>query len=872
MSTLPTPPRWATRFLNWYCKAEIVEDLEGDLSEYYIKNFRKYGKRRADLIYVIDILKFLRPYTLRAFHLESFFTRFFMIKSYFRTSSRVLVRNPLFTVINIVGLAISMSIGLILIAMLMDLTKYDKHHEGYADIYRINSTYQYENNPAALMATTSLKASMVTSKELSASESVGVLYKKFVRDFSVQNKTVPLSGFFSNSGFLEVFTFNFVEGDGRQQLEAPFTAIITESARQKLFGKQTGVGKIIRHQDRDYVITGVMDNLPFFSHFNFEVLLSLSSQEILKEDPAKDEWVSVWDTWAYVRLVPGTPENRLNDFLHRLSERENKLSGKSKVTLESQALGDIMLSDRIGNQTGPVVGTTLPWMLTVLVIIVTSSAFFNYTNLSIARTIRRVREIGTRKVFGARRVDIMFQFIAEGILVAMCAFFLGLVGFSLLKPYFLTIEPEIAAMFQLEVSAELIGSFLVFAMFVGFVAGFFPSLFFSRKGILETLKSKGIAAAGKFDLSKGLMLLQFSLSIILVSACIGVLHQYHHFLNFDLGYRTARVYNLELQGNNAEQLMTEISKFPEVDDVSRSAVVTSLGNFWGTKVAYANAPDAPVDVALNIVDENYLALHKFRLLAGRQFDKKTGDAPHDEIIVNRSLITRLEVGKKTPESAIGEIILYENQSLRIVGVVEDFYYGRANTEVAKEIIFLNSPGECRFLNISLANTNNEVFVEKLSKLWKSVDDVHELRGALYDDQLKEAYSGLNATINLSGFLAVLAIAISSLGLMGMVIFSTQVRQKEIGIRKVLGASSLRLTFLLGKQFIILLTIASIAGVALTAFVFTKFMFTSIPNHAPLNLFEMIIGAMVVVALAIIIVGSQTIKISNTNPTEVLKTE
>jgi putative ABC transport system permease protein len=869
------PPKWATKLLSWYCKPELLEDLQGDLNEYFERNIKTEGVRKAKLIYILDVFKFFRLYTIRKPEFINLLINFIMIGSYIKTSGRSIVRNKLFSAINIVGLAISMSVGLLLISVLLDTYSYDKFHANHAHIYRVISHYQYlENKDKNFMATTSLRTAKAIKETFTGPEDIAILHRGFNGDMTFEEKTIPLNGLWANESMFSVFTFPLLQGDQSTALKEPFSVVLTEKAAKKMFGDEEAVGKsIIFNKDKAYTITGIMKDVPSFSHMKFEMLASLSTREVTEKENVNElAWDNMWNTYTYLKLPEQQDLTLFQTNLDKLCAKENPSVKNTIVSLKLQPMDSIMMGENLGNQMGPTMGSTLLWVLTGLSFVVILSACFNYTNLSVARSLKRSREIGIRKVIGALRGHVIGQFVVEAIIISLSALVAAFVIFLLLRPHFKSIEPSLQELLTLNVSPLLVICFVAFALFIGVTAGFFPALFFSRINAVQVLKSSGSTKIfKKLTLRKVLIVFQYSISLMLITATLIMYKQYKHYMNFDLGFSTENILNIRLQGNKAELLKKELSELPEVKGISKSGMVTSVGNGWGTSIKNPTNPEDSTEVSMNVVDEYYIPLHDHRLVAGKNFTPRSENAEESEVIVNQQVLKRLNL-PKDPSLSIGEIIQVGDKDLRIVGIMKDFQYGRANNESQKEVIFRSTPKEIDYVNVKLLSNDLPATYAKIETIWKKLDTVHSFEAKFYDDEIEEAFKGLSASMKLAGAIAFLAICIASLGLLGMVVFTTETRLKEISIRKVMGATEGGLVYLLGRGFFVLLGFAALIALPLTYFFFEQVMLPKIANHAPLGALEGLMAVIVVMTIAVVMIGSQTLKVAKANPAEVLKNE
>jgi len=871
------PPRWAQRFLEWYCKPELLEDLQGDLNEYFYRNIKTKSPARTKLIYILDVLKFLRLYTIRKPEFINLLINWIMIGSYIKTSGRSIVRNKLFSAINIIGLAISMSVGLLLIGVLVDMYSYDKFNENHARIYRVISNRQFQgDNDNNFMATSSLRTANAIKESFTGVEAVAALHRNFGGTVSFGEKILPLNGLWANEALFKVFTFPLLEGNMETALKLPFSIVLTETSARKIFGNESAMGKnLVLNNDKAYTVTGIMNDVPKFSHMHFDMLGSLSTREITEKDNENElDWGNIWNVWTYVLLPENANPDDYKTKFYELSKAEDPAIKDSHIELALQPLDDIMMGQRLGNQMGATMGSTLIWVFTGLSFVVILSACFNYTNLSVARSLRRSREVGIRKVIGALRSHVVGQFIVEAVLIALLSLAVAFLLFLLIRPYFINIHSDLQKLLVLELSPVLVMCFIGFAVFIGIIAGFFPALFFAKINAIQVLKDmSGMRLFQNVTLRKSLIVFQYSISIMLITGTVIMFQQYKHYMAFDLGFSTRNMLNIKLQGNKAEILKKELNELPEVNGVSESLMITSVGSYMATMVINPTNPEDTVQVAYNLVDENYIPLHDHQLLAGTNFSAKADDATESEVIINQQLLKRFNLANQNPTQAIGEFINVDGKELKIVGVMKDFQYGQANNNVGtNEVMLRYATNNAQYLNVKIESTDLPATYGKIESIWKKVDSTHPFEGKFYDDQLEESFRGISASVKLAGFIAFLAICIASMGLFGMVVFTTETRLKEISIRKVLGASEGKLIYLLGKGFMILMAVATTIALPLTYLFFDKVMLRQMANHAPLSFAGGAIAVLSVMSIAVFVIGSQTFKVARTNPAEVLKSE
>ncbi|MBS1978942.1 MAG: ABC transporter permease [Bacteroidetes bacterium] len=869
------PPRWATRLLSWYCKPELLEDLEGDLLEYFQRNLSTKGTLRAKSIYILDAIKFFRLYTIRKPELLHLLINWIMLGSYIKTSGRNIVRNKLFSAINIVGLAVSMSVGLILISVISDTLSYDRFNVHHSNIYRIVSRYEYlGNKDDDYMATTSPKVARMVKEEFSAPKEVAVFHRGYDGDFKIDDRTIPLKGMWANEAVLRVFTIDMIKGNPEKALSDPFSVVLTDESEKKLFGLEESLGKVIYLHDKSYTVTGVVRKMPQFSHIKFDVLGSFSTRPILEKNRDEESWDNVWSTWVYLLLPDGTDLDALKARLDELSQREDPTVKNTHIELKLQALDNIMTGENLGNEIGPVLGSSILWIFSSLAFVVILSACFNYTNLSIARSLKRTREVGVRKVIGAMKAHVIGQFVVEAVVISLCSFAVSLLLFILLKPFLISTGPNLDKLLTMELSPLLIAYFIVFAVSIGAVAGFFPALFFSKVNVAHVLKNmQTVRVFRKLTVRKMLIVIQYCISIIMVTSTMIMYQQYRHYVSFDLGFQTDNVLNITLNGNKPEILRKEFSEVPEVTSIAQSSMVTSVGNYWGTNMKYHGNPLDSAGVYFNMIDENYIPFFRIQLLAGRNFLNRSDSAKETEVIVNEQVLKRFNIAGGDPLKAIDDMVILDGKEMKIIGVMKDFQYGRANDRnQQKEVALRFAPKSAEIMSLKITTSDVFATYSKLESIWKKIDTVHPFEAKFYSEQIEKGFSGLIAAVKVVGFLAFLTISIASMGMLGMVVFTTETRLKEISIRKVMGATEGNLLYLLSKSFIILLAIAAGISLPLTAIFFQQIAFPELANHAPLGFGDLFWGVFAILLLALLMIGSQTFKVARTNPADVLKSE
>ncbi|GAB4014673.1 ABC transporter permease [Spirosoma migulaei] len=873
-SQVAQPPRWAQRLIRWYCRPDLLEDLQGDLNEYFERNLKTKGPRRARWIYCLDALKFFRLYTIRKPDFLNLFIHWIMIGSYLKTSRRSLVRNKLFSFINIFGLAVSMSVGLLVISLISDFLSYDDFQLKKDRTYRVITSYQNLDEPAVELASTSVKVGQEIRKTVAGIDELTILRNGFSGDAHVGETVVPFDAYWADNSFFKVFSFPLLKGDPATALKEPYSLVLTEKTAKKLFGDVDPLGKFVRFDSLNYTVTGIAKDVPKLSHLRFDALVSFATADALlaKKDPNFYGWENVWQNYVYLVLPSTSDPESLQPTLDKLNAKENAALKNRKFTVALQPLNEVVLSKRLDNSIGPTMRPIAIWILGGLAFIIILSACFNYTNLSIARSLRRSREVGIRKIIGAMKSHVLGQFMAESVIIALMALVFSFGLFLFLRTQFLALDPHIGDLVTLDLSPRIILYFLVFAMVVGLAAGFLPALFFSRINALQVIKDAStVKVFQRISMRKALIVIQYTLSLIFIATTLIGYNQYRGLVLFDLGFTTENILNIRLQGNKGDVLAKELSEIPAVREISQSMMITSLGSIHGTNMKYTDPRDSAM-VWLNQVDEHYLPVHNHKLVAGKNFTLRPKKGEESEAIVNEQVLKRFNIAKRDPEKALGNVVTVDGKKLTIVGVLKDFHYGTMDKKIEPVMFRYSADEPWGYLNVKIASTDLPATMASIDKAWRKLDKVHPLEAKFYDDQIEEAYSQFSVMVKVIGFIAFLAICIASLGLFGMVVFTTETRLKEISIRKVLGATEGGLVFLLSRGFLGLLLVASLVALPATYFFFDKVVLTNFAYHQPIGLSELVIGIGLVMLLAFLMIGSQTLKAARNNPAKVLKSE
>ncbi len=678
---------------------------------------------------------------------------------------------------------------------------------------------------------------------------------------------------FTEPSFFDIFGFELQKGNEVSALAEPFSIIITEETAKRYFGSRNVVGKTFAFEGLGiFTVTGVLKPAPNDTHLRFDVLASLSTIPLLNQSihKALTGWDDYKRTYTYVLTKPGTASNALNKILPALSSNisENfELNPKISVySFHVQQLANITPGKYIRGMIGA--GKTRSFLelflLAVVAFIILLMACFNYTNLSIAGALKRAREVGIYKIFGAGRFSIFTQFAIQAVLISAASL---LVAYALL-PVVPLPHNIMQEMQNVNFDFTLVFWLLLFTVFTGLLAGGLPAWLLSSLKPVQMIKNaKNINLIKGFTIRKTLVVAQFALSLILIITTLVIYRQSHFAATTDYGFRQENIINLRLQGADYQLLKNEILKIAGVKKIS--AISNRFGIFAsGSPDIKKEKSAAPVDVQSYSISRNLITNMDLELLAGNNFSRSVSAEKESHIIINKKLATLLNWDN--PAEAIGQTVwLADSLQVQIAGVIENFHFESLIVAI-RPMILRYQPDEFNYLNIQIASSGTENFTKKLEAVWENVAPRTPIEYSSTREYLYKTHSHENDVASI-GFFALIAITIASLGLLGMVTYSVEVRTQEVGIRKVLGAGVGRIIFLLSKEFIWLLAIAALIGLPVGYWFGLQFL-SSYAYHISIGLGTVAVGLGIILSVGLFAIGIQTRRIALMNPVEAIQSE
>ncbi|MEQ9305266.1 MAG: ABC transporter permease [Marinoscillum sp.] len=866
------PPKLASRLFDWLCGAAFAEDLRGDLDEIYLSNIKSKGRFKANLIYWLQVISLGFSYSLKKRRADTAYSSFMsqnrltMLKNYVKISYRNLKSQKTFTILNVIGLSMGMSITVLALAMLVELHKFDEFHQDSERIYRVNTIVEKDGNKQIYASTPPQLAGLMASQIPQIEASI-MVNDQFFAKIETDRSDIGIQGYITSPTFLETFDIPLAEGSATA-LNEPNAAIISHELSRKLYGTQSPIGKVIKtKQWGSLKVSGVLAPFPKRTHFMFDLLVGTVTIDPLANKTIEDQWVNYFGNYYYFKLAEGFTPESLQVQIDRLSgEGEEYFANENaKVTYRIQSIEDINPSEDIEDETGIVfenVGFILFFGISLLILL---PACFNYTNMSIARALRRAKEIGIRKVIGSQRRQIVEQFLVETIIVALISTGLAVYIFQVIKTEF-TGTLVAGSSLSLDLNMEMVLVFLGFAITTGLITGALPAAYFAKISPLSALKSN--SSDGKVSISglrKGLLIAQFALTLIFMIGIAALLQQYRHSLTYNLGFSKENVLVIPFDKEKQHILKSTFLSNPDVSAVSFSSSIPGTNLTNRAYVYFEDLQDSLRMYAVD-VDESFIANMNLKMKWGKA---PTGnDKQIPEVVVNEEFMKKYRLIDPTADSLL---ITLENTKVQITGVVKNYHHEPLNSRIYP--MMLMHSDECPYALVSVASQDMLQTMESLETSWNEVFPNQTFSATFLEAEIEKAYSFFRIGIKIFGFLAFLAITISCLGLLGMVIYSTENRTKEVAVRKILGASRLELLTTLAGLFFKLWGIAILIGVPI-AYVFYDFALIKMYNKFSegIGLLEIVLSVLATVGLGTLAILWQTNKITRINPAVNLRNE
>jgi len=791
-----------------------------------------------------------------------------MFRNYLKTAFRNLVRQKLFSTLNIIGLATGMACSILIFLWVQDERSYDKFNINAGQIYRL--TAHVMNIDAAITPIPMGKTSKAQIPAIKMVTSISPLHSIITID---HQKFDDKNIYYADANFLKVFTFPIALGDPATILTRPDEIVITESAAKKYFGSnEKAIGKVIRVENNTLgaplTVSAVLKDVPHNSHLQFDLLLP--QQQYEKNRNPAEAWGN-FDVYSYLLLDEhvniASLEKQLNS-VHERNDDSHTTAGFKLQPLLDIHLGAHLFMDVEGQGNNQYV--TIFSLVAIFILLI---ACINFMNLSTAISSQRAKEVGLRKTVGALRFQLVFQFLSESLLLSVISLLIGIALASLLLPMFNTLAAKEISINLL--NAKIVASLLATAIGVGIISGSYPALFLSSFNPVKVLKGvKNLHGRSNY-FRNGLVILQFSISVILIISTLVVYNQLGYIRNRDIGFDKENLLYTQLpDAGNFEQnynaLKTKLSQQSQMTEYTMiSHLPTDLRT--GEKISWPGMDSQTLLIAPEIwVDENFTRVFGMKFIAGRTFFKEdVADAKN--YIVNETMLKNL---KLDPATAIGKKIKVSEREGEIIGVVKDFNFRPAQQLIEPLVLrkfdgFAN--GTAGFIVVKTKGADIQQNMDNVKKLLQPIfPDFPFIQGFINED-LTRLYIAEQRMGKLFNVFSVLSVIVSCLGLFGLATFATQKRIKEIGVRKVLGASEAGIVAMLSKDFIKLVAVALVIAYPVAWLVMNKWL-DNFAYRINISWWMFAVAGVIAIVIAFLTVSYQSVRAALANPVKSLRTE
>ncbi len=865
------PPKWATCFLRWYCRAELLDEVEGDLYELFQRRVEAKGVRRARLLYWLNVLMFLHPDYIRKRKRHNSINHTAMFRNYLKVAARNAVKHKFYATINVLGLAIGMTCCLLIFLYVSQELSYDSFHTKSDRIYRLVTDIKTPTETLNIGETSTPMAAYMKSDFPEVEDMVRIDNAQFLlqKDDQTFQEDEAIT---ADSTFFKVFSFTLLRGNPQTALKDPFSLVLTEDAAKKYFGNEDPLGqRLLMESEYDCTVTGVMENVPENSSFDFEILISMSTR--LEEfAPGLNEHWGNFTNVAYVLLTeqadPKELESKLPHFLSNYISEKDRGEGMN-YTLFLEPLSEVYYSERGGFKVGSLTNVKIFSVIAIFILLI---ACINFMNLATARATERAKEVGIRKVVGAVRRQLTTQFLFESVLLSLIAFLLALLLGELLLPIFNQLAGKAVATSVFNNFYHLL-FFVAIALTIGLLAGIYPALVLSHFKSVAILKGRFSSSQRGVVLRKALVVAQFAISIVLIVGTLVVYVQLDYMQNQTLGFKKNRMLVIDFRGDNAiqekvETFKQQLANHPGVESVSVSSSVPGRNNSHAySEIENPTGDMQASNVNLFYVDHNFLKQYKMGVAAGRFFSEDFS-TDTSAMIVNEALVK--SYGYSSAEDIIGQRFSQWGVEGEIIGVVKDYHFRSLQQEIGSMTIRMESTF-ARYFSINVETDDLSGTLASLEKEWQTLAPQRPFNYFFLDEAFDQQYRAEVRFGQLFIYFAGLAIFIACLGLLGLISYTIVQRTKEIGIRKVLGATESSIVRLLSKDFLVLVLISFVVATPVAWYALQQWL-ADFAYRTPMPWWVFVLAGSVATFIAMLTVSFQSIKAAISNPVDALRSE
>jgi putative ABC transport system permease protein len=852
------------KFLVWLLLRILPEYVDntalGDFEEEYSHIATERGRTFANFWFSLNIIKSIPPFIADAIRF-----RLVMLRSYATITWRNMKRHKTYFFINIAGLAVGLACCLLIALWIFDELSYDRFHENCDRLYRVVVNQPSSGGMRKIVATPPPLGPALKNDFPEIVETTRLSYWGSVplragdKSFNESHMIVVEPSFFS------LFTFPFIKGEGAASLSMPNSALISERRAESFFGNEDPIGKVIKVDNRfDYIVRGVFRDIPYNTHIGqFDLVLPWSHLDHM-EWYESDSW-GMYSYRTYVLLGEKASFQDVNQKIPKLIQHHSS-GTKDEILLEP--ISDIHLRSDYRLSTG-LRGIVYVYIFSVIALFVLLIACVNFMNLTTAMSFNRAREIGMRKTIGALRRHVIVQFIGESLFMTLYALGLALALSSLVLPEFNKFTGKQLTFHSICNWQTVIG-LIGITLFTGLVAGSYPALYLSSFRPVHVLRKVVQTGKKRSVFRRVLVVLQFSMSVILIIGTLVVYAQLDYIRNRKIGWEREHLISISLSGETKKSfdiLKAELLKHPRI--LSVTAAYSEPTNFESSSSGVSwegKNEEEIVHITLNLVDYDFLDTLNIEMAQGRSFSKDYSTDATQAFLINETLAKMMET-----ESPVGAKFSFIGREGQIIGVMKDFHFHSLHTGIGPLAMALGSDDYWRYALVRIHRDNVSSTLEDINHLWKKLFPHSPLAFRFMEEDYERQYRSEVRMGKLTNVFAGLAVFIACLGLLGLTSFAVEQRRKEIGIRKVLGASAGNVLWILGREFVLWVLVANVIAWPI-AYVAMSGWLRNFAYRIGVGLEFPIFSLLLTLAIALAAVAFQSLRAATSNPTDSLRYE
>ncbi|MEQ9402074.1 MAG: FtsX-like permease family protein [Cyclobacteriaceae bacterium] len=856
------PPEYPLRFFRWFCNPDYVEDIEGDLLERFEK--RKEEGKSARWLFISDVFRLFRPGIIKNFEGAQQLNYYGMFKHNLLVTFRGFMRHRSTFLINLMGLSTGLATVLLIYLWVNDEMSVDRFNAKDDQLYRAMTHFKLPESINTWDYTTGRLAESMLADFPEVKEAVRVGNSFFRPDgvISFKDSHLEIDGLFAGKNLFEVMTYPLIVGDQRKVLEKKESVVVSKKLAEKLFGTtEAAIGKTVSWNNRlfskDLIVSGVFAGVPENATIQFEAVINYDI--LIDRDPWADDWKGGYAE-TYLVLEKGTD---IEEFNKKIAGYIKEKAQQDPMTLFVQKYSDRYLFGEYdqGILTGGRIDNVRLFLVIAAFILLI--ACINFMNLATAQSSIKMKEIGVKKAIGVDRRDLVIQFLGESVILSLISLVVGLILVISILPVFNEITGKVLTLDLNQHLPVLVG----ISLLTGILSGSYPAFYLSTLKSVTMLRGKSKVRKSEGWIRKGLVIVQFTLSIVFFVGIIIVNRQISYTLNRNLGYDRSDVISFVRKGTDLSESESFVNELNEISGVKSAS--NMAGSFlWGDDNGSGYSWNGEESNEKHLFKSPKIGFDVIETLGleidlGRSFSRAFND-DNNKIILNESAVKMMGL-----ENPVGTRIKNGPEFYEIVGVVKDFQYGSLHQEIEPLIFRFREWGRNYLVKI---NRGSELqALEQIEEVYKKFHPLFDFEASFLDDDYQALYQSEQDVANLSNYMTAIALIISCLGLFGLATFTIERKVKEIGIRKVLGCRARKIVFLLSWDFTKMVIVAILIAVPLSYYAGASWL-ENFAYHIDIAWWYFLVAGVSALLISWITVGTQTIRAALANPVESLKDE